>query len=86
MSNAEGGDNHASPAFFRGLRDITKRHNVSFIVDEVQTGVGATGLAFPYECLPLTETYTDDSGRTKLGNWTLRPTLFHSRVSPLIAA
>ncbi|KAL5003173.1 4-aminobutyrate aminotransferase [Aspergillus recurvatus] len=40
---SEGGDNHASPAFFRGLREITKRNNVLFIVDEVQTGVGATG-------------------------------------------
>ncbi|KAL2003972.1 hypothetical protein VTN02DRAFT_1268 [Thermoascus thermophilus] len=40
---SEGGDNHASPAFFRGLREITKRNNVVFIVDEVQTGVGATG-------------------------------------------
>ncbi|KAF9701584.1 hypothetical protein EKO04_000136 [Ascochyta lentis] len=40
---SEGGDNHASPAFFQGLRDITARNNVMFIVDEVQTGVGATG-------------------------------------------
>lgn len=40
---SEGGDNHASPAFFQGLRDITKRTKVLFIVDEVQTGVGATG-------------------------------------------
>lgn len=40
---SEGGDNHASPAFFQGLRDITKRNKVLFIVDEVQTGVGATG-------------------------------------------
>ncbi|KAF7593776.1 4-aminobutyrate transaminase [Aspergillus hancockii] len=40
---SEGGDNHASPSFFRGLREITKRNNVLFIVDEVQTGVGATG-------------------------------------------
>lgn len=40
---SEGGDNHASPAFFQGLRDITKKHNVLLIVDEVQTGVGATG-------------------------------------------
>ncbi|KAJ5689102.1 4-aminobutyrate aminotransferase [Penicillium macrosclerotiorum] len=36
---SEGGDNHASPAFFQGLREITKRNNVLFIVDEVQTGV-----------------------------------------------
>jgi 4-aminobutyrate aminotransferase/(S)-3-amino-2-methylpropionate transaminase len=40
---SEGGDNHASPAFFQGLREITERHDVVFIVDEVQTGVGATG-------------------------------------------
>ncbi|KAF9732198.1 hypothetical protein PMIN06_011670 [Paraphaeosphaeria minitans] len=40
---SEGGDNHASPTFFQGLREITKKHNVLFIVDEVQTGVGATG-------------------------------------------
>ncbi|EPQ30283.1 uncharacterized protein PFL1_02399 [Pseudozyma flocculosa PF-1] len=40
---SEGGDNHASPSFFRGLRDVTKRHGVYMIVDEVQTGVGATG-------------------------------------------
>jgi len=40
---SEGGDNHASPSFFRGLRTITKKHNVLLIVDEVQTGVGATG-------------------------------------------
>jgi len=40
---SEGGDNHASPAFFRGLREITRRNNVLMIVDEVQTGVGATG-------------------------------------------
>ncbi|KAJ5350055.1 Pyridoxal phosphate-dependent transferase major region subdomain 2 [Penicillium brevicompactum] len=39
---SEGGDNHASPAFFQGLRDITKRTNVLFIVDEVQTGKAQT--------------------------------------------
>jgi 4-aminobutyrate aminotransferase/(S)-3-amino-2-methylpropionate transaminase len=40
---SEGGDNHASPAFFQGLREITSRNGVLLIVDEVQTGVGATG-------------------------------------------
>lgn len=40
---SEGGDNHASPAFFRGLRELTQKHDVLLIVDEVQTGVGATG-------------------------------------------
>ncbi|KAF2845723.1 aminotransferase class-III [Plenodomus tracheiphilus IPT5] len=46
---SEGGDNHASPAFFQGLRDITQRHGVVFIVDEVQTGVGATGKFWAHE-------------------------------------
>ncbi|KAK4204377.1 putative 4-aminobutyrate aminotransferase [Triangularia verruculosa] len=46
---SEGGDNHASPAFFRGLREITKKNNVLLIVDEVQTGVGATGKFWAHE-------------------------------------
>jgi 4-aminobutyrate aminotransferase/(S)-3-amino-2-methylpropionate transaminase len=46
---SEGGDNHASPAFFRGLRKLTKKHNVLMIVDEVQTGVGATGKFWAHE-------------------------------------
>jgi 4-aminobutyrate aminotransferase/(S)-3-amino-2-methylpropionate transaminase len=46
---SEGGDNHASPAFFQGLRTLTKKHNVLFIVDEVQTGVGATGKFWAHE-------------------------------------
>ncbi|KAF4556823.1 Aminotransferase class-III-like protein 4 [Elsinoe fawcettii] len=46
---SEGGDNHASPAYFRGLREITKKHNILMIVDEVQTGVGATGKFWAHE-------------------------------------
>ncbi|KAM5480108.1 4-aminobutyrate transaminase [Microsporum audouinii] len=46
---SEGGDNHASPSFFQGLREITKRNNVIMIVDEVQTGVGATGKFWAHE-------------------------------------
>lgn len=46
---SEGGDNHASPAFFRGLREITKKHDVLLIVDEVQTGLGATGRLWAHE-------------------------------------
>jgi 4-aminobutyrate aminotransferase/(S)-3-amino-2-methylpropionate transaminase len=46
---SEGGDNHASPAFFQGLRTLTKKHNVLLIVDEVQTGVGATGKFWAHE-------------------------------------
>jgi 4-aminobutyrate aminotransferase / (S)-3-amino-2-methylpropionate transaminase len=46
---SEGGDNHASPDFFRKLRALTKKLNVLLIVDEVQTGVGATGKFWAHE-------------------------------------
>ena len=47
--SSEGGDNHASTDFFRRLREITQTHQILMIVDEVQTGIGATGesAAFP---------------------------------------
>ena len=51
---SEGGDNHASASFFQGLRDITKKHNILMIVDEVQTGVGATGKFWAHEHWNLT--------------------------------
>merc|ERR1712080_120151 len=40
---AEGGDNHASPAFFQALREICNKYDISLMMDEVQTGGGATG-------------------------------------------
>ncbi|EON61745.1 4-aminobutyrate aminotransferase [Coniosporium apollinis CBS 100218] len=46
---SEGGDNHATPAFFRGLRALTRKHGILLIVDEVQTGVGATGRFWAHE-------------------------------------
>ena len=46
---AEGGDNHALPYFFQTLRDLTIKHDILFIVDEVQTGVGATGKFWAHE-------------------------------------
>lgn len=52
---SEGGDNHASPAFFRGLRALTKKHGILLIVDEVQTGVGATGKFWAHDHWDLPE-------------------------------
>lgn len=51
---SEGGDNHASPKFFQGIRDLTKKYGMLFIVDEVQTGVGATGKFWAHEHWGLT--------------------------------
>eukprot|EP00039_Didymoeca_costata_P027726 m.19043 g.19043 ORF g.19043 m.19043 type:complete len:512 (+) comp6473_c0_seq1:857-2392(+) len=46
---AEGGDRHATPDFFQGLRSLAKDKGVFFIVDEVQTGVGGTGTYWAHE-------------------------------------
>ncbi|KAL2889898.1 4-aminobutyrate aminotransferase [Ceratocystis lukuohia] len=46
---SEGGDNHASPDFFRKLRALTRQHKVLLIVDEVQTGIGATGRMWAHD-------------------------------------
>jgi 4-aminobutyrate aminotransferase/(S)-3-amino-2-methylpropionate transaminase len=37
------GDRHASPHFFHNLQSIAKENDALFIIDEVQTGCGATG-------------------------------------------
>ncbi|GAA5796204.1 hypothetical protein HPULCUR_001574 [Helicostylum pulchrum] len=50
---SEGGDNHASPDFFRKLQAICQNNDVLFIVDEVQTGVGATGTFWAHEAWNL---------------------------------
>jgi len=51
----EGGDRHASPAFFAGLRRLCTEHGAAFIVDEVQTGGGATGRFWAHEAWGLSE-------------------------------
>lgn len=45
----EGGDNHFRPEFFKALRDICDEHEILFILDEVQTGVGLTGKFWAHE-------------------------------------
>lgn len=46
---AEGGDNHFRPEFFKRLRNLADAHQVMLILDEVQTGMGATGKTWCYE-------------------------------------
>lgn len=45
----EGGVIPATREFMQGLRELTKRHNILLIVDEVQTGFGRTGELFAYQ-------------------------------------
>jgi 4-aminobutyrate aminotransferase len=45
----EGGYVMAPDAFLRGLRELTARHGILLIVDEVQSGMGRTGKMFAIE-------------------------------------
>jgi 4-aminobutyrate aminotransferase/(S)-3-amino-2-methylpropionate transaminase len=51
----EGGDRHASPAFFAAIRKMTREADVAFIVDEVQTGGGATGTFWAHDAWGLAD-------------------------------
>nr|NVI72060.1 putative 4-aminobutyrate aminotransferase, mitochondrial-like protein [Cucujiformia] len=46
---SEGGDNEASPEFFQGLQEIAKKNGAALLMDEVQTGCGATGKMWCHE-------------------------------------
>lgn len=46
---AEGGVNVASNAWLRRLREITRKHGVLLIVDDIQVGCGRTGSFFSFE-------------------------------------
>ena len=51
----EGGDRHASADFFREIQRLTRAYDAAFIVDEVQTGGGATGTFWAHEAWSLTD-------------------------------
>ncbi|CAB3224528.1 unnamed protein product [Arctia plantaginis] len=51
----EGGDNEASPEFFRALQKLCKQNGVALILDEVQTGCGPTGKMWCHEHFDLPE-------------------------------
>ncbi len=50
---AEGGDVHFRPSFLRALQQKAREHDVFFILDEVQTGVGITGKMWAHEHFAL---------------------------------
>ncbi len=49
----EGGDRHASAAFFRGVQALAQQAGAAFVLDEVQTGAGLTGTLWAHEQLAL---------------------------------
>jgi len=50
---SEGGDNEASPEFFRSLQAICKKNGIALLIDEVQTGGGSTGKFWAHEHFEL---------------------------------
>jgi L-lysine 6-transaminase len=49
----EGGDNHFRPSFLQAMQAMCREFDALFILDEVQTGAGATGTAWAYQQLGL---------------------------------
>jgi L-lysine 6-transaminase len=49
---SEGGDNHFRPEFLKALREICDQHEIIYIFDEVQTGLGLTGKMWAYDHFP----------------------------------
>ncbi|WP_028584714.1 L-lysine 6-transaminase [Desulfogranum mediterraneum] len=45
----EGGDNHFRPEFLQQLRDLCDNHELLYIMDEIQTGLGLTGRFWAHE-------------------------------------
>lgn len=45
----EGGDNHFRKEFFKEIRRLCDEHDIMFMVDEVQSGVGITGKMWAHE-------------------------------------
>ncbi|RMI31727.1 L-lysine 6-transaminase [Nocardia stercoris] len=50
----EGGDRHLRPRFLQGIQELCREFDALFVVDEVQTGVAATGTNWAYQQLGLT--------------------------------
>jgi L-lysine 6-transaminase len=50
----EGGDNHFRPEFLAGVRALCDEHDMLFILDEVQTGMGLTGTMWAFQGLGVT--------------------------------
>lgn len=46
---AEGGDNHFRPEFFRAVRQLCDENDILLIFDEVQSGVGITGKMWAFQ-------------------------------------
>ena len=63
----EGGDRHLSARFLGEMHELCKTHEALFVLDEVQTGVGATGFRWAYEGLALEPDVVAFAKKVQLG-------------------
>ncbi len=54
MVQGAGGVLDLDPAFVKAAEELCREHDLVFIVDEVQTGIGRTGKLFAYEYFDVT--------------------------------
>ncbi len=66
---SEGGDRHASPAFFQAVEKLTRAAGAAFMLDEVQTGVGITGTMWAHEQLGITPDLMSFGKKMQMGGF-----------------
>jgi L-lysine 6-transaminase len=64
---AEGGDRHLSARFLRAMQELCIENEALFVLDEVQTGVGATGSRWAYESLSIEPDVVAFAKKVQLG-------------------
>lgn len=64
---SEGGDRHLSARFLGEMHELCRRFDALFVLDEVQTGVGATGSRWAYEGLSLEPDIVAFAKKVQLG-------------------
>ena len=80
----EGGITPATQAFLQGLRDLCDTHDALLVYDEVQTGVGRTGLLYAYMAYGI-EPDILTSAKGLGGGFPIGAMLTTDRVAPALA-
>jgi len=62
-----GGDRHLRAEFLLAVQDLCLRYDALFVVDEVQTGAGATGTPWCYQQLGLSPDLVAFGKKVQLG-------------------
>jgi 4-aminobutyrate aminotransferase/(S)-3-amino-2-methylpropionate transaminase len=66
---SEGGDRHASPAFFQGVERLTRAAGAALMLDEVQTGAGISGTIWAHEQLGVTPDLMSFGKKMQMGGF-----------------